>query len=755
MGEPERLKLDLLGRFALTEDGTRARQIRISAPKGRALLAYCAMRRGQGVSRDTLATLLWGDRYDKQARQSLRQCLLRLRANLGARADLVVLDGDEVTLRTDAVVVDAIEFTALAESNELADLERAAALYRGPFLADVILDVEAFDEWARSEQERLEAIATRVFAACAERHDSLRHGRQAVDAAEKLVALDPLREDYQRRQLTLYARYRGREAALAHAKALVGLLKRELDAEPEPATRALIDDIKRGAIAPQESLANRASAEGPTGVSEPSASMTGRPLAPRAAAFLASRVGMSSLALAGALAMVAIALFGREWSKPPDPPAPSIAIAPAEKATTDESWRPPSVLPGAAVDQAAFAARGLIPLAVLPFRTYGDDGTDQEIAEQITDDLINDLSRTPSLRVISGHTSRLYGGRPIDVAAIGAELGVRYVIAGGVRTEGELLRINVDLVDTANRLHAWSDRFERAKADRFAMLNEITRGLARRLQFEIADVEARRTAPGSSEPATINLAAKGWTAIWRGHSLGSMAEAEVVFEELLKKDPDNPSGLIGLASFHLIAAGNLFVSDRDRYLARAEQLLVRAREKYPNSSLVHYNTGLLHKLRGKADAALSHFTKSLELYPSHAPSHAQIGSTLIRLDRPGEALDHIRYAIRLSPKDPGLPVWTRFAGQAELERGHDEAALEWFRQSVVLGPTQPWTHAALASVRALNGDMGAAIAHVADIRKFAPWAVDQMKEDIARRSAKPSRPSRFWDGLQKALAASP
>jgi DNA-binding SARP family transcriptional activator len=404
MGEPERLKLDLLGRFALTEGGTRTGPIRISAPKGRALLAYCAMRRGQGVSRDTLATLLWGDRYDKQARQSLRQCLLRLRANLGARADLVVLDGDEVALRADAVAVDALAFTTLAESHELADLERAAALYRGPFLADVTLEVEAFDEWARSERERLEAIAARVFAVCAERHDSLRHGRQAIDAAEKLVALDPLREDYQRRLLTLYARYRGREAALAHAKALAGLLKREVNADPEPATRALVDDIKRGAIGLQENAATRASPAGPTGVpvSELSASMPGRALAPRAAAFLASRVGMSSLAVAGVLAMLALALFGREWSRPADAPTPSIAIAPAEKAATDESWRPPNVIPGVAVDQAAFAARGLIPLIVLPFRTYGDHASDQVIAEQITDDLINDLSRTPSLRVISG-----------------------------------------------------------------------------------------------------------------------------------------------------------------------------------------------------------------------------------------------------------------------------------------------------------------------------------------------------------------
>jgi DNA-binding SARP family transcriptional activator len=242
-----RMILNLLGRFGISERGT-SHPVRISTHKGRGLLAYCAMQQGRGVSRDFLATLLWGDRFDKHARQSLRQCLLTLRTELGEMAELLVVEGDEVRLRTEYVFVDADAFAALADASELPDLERAAGLYRGQFVADLAIQVEPFDEWVQAERTRLDAIAARVLNTCAERFEVLGRSAEAIEAAERLVALDPLREDHQRRLLVMYARYRGREAALVHARVLTGLLNKELDADPDPETIGLIETIKNGAI---------------------------------------------------------------------------------------------------------------------------------------------------------------------------------------------------------------------------------------------------------------------------------------------------------------------------------------------------------------------------------------------------------------------------------------------------------------------------------------------------------------------------
>jgi DNA-binding SARP family transcriptional activator len=170
MRRPGNIKLELLGGFAINVAGNPPTPIWISSKKGRALLAYLAMHPQHSGGREQLATLLWGDRLDKQARQSLRQCLRWLRREL-ARTEPALLysDGDKIGLQTQFLTVDADEFAALARSAESSELERAADLYRGEFLAGCDLDMEAFADWVRAERSRLQAMAAQVFVQCAER----------------------------------------------------------------------------------------------------------------------------------------------------------------------------------------------------------------------------------------------------------------------------------------------------------------------------------------------------------------------------------------------------------------------------------------------------------------------------------------------------------------------------------------------------------------------------------------------------------
>ncbi|HEV8695176.1 MAG TPA: SUMF1/EgtB/PvdO family nonheme iron enzyme, partial [Lysobacter sp.] len=157
-----RVRLHLLGGFAAVPDGTPDKPLSISSRKSRALLAYLAMQREAKSTREQLARLLWGSRFDKQAHQSLRQGLLSLRNRLEPVAPgLLVLDGELVGLDAELVSTDAREFEAVAE--EGCDLDRALRLYRGEFLAGFRLDGEPFDGWVRGERARLAAIATRLL----------------------------------------------------------------------------------------------------------------------------------------------------------------------------------------------------------------------------------------------------------------------------------------------------------------------------------------------------------------------------------------------------------------------------------------------------------------------------------------------------------------------------------------------------------------------------------------------------------------
>jgi DNA-binding SARP family transcriptional activator len=158
------IALRLLGRFAVSVDGQPP--LRFSARKSCALLAYLALRPDRRADRERLATLLWGDRSDELARQNLRQCLVSLRRDLPPVAsNLLAIDGHSIGLRSRHLSVDVHELAALADATDLCRLERALDLYRGPFLADLGIETEAFEEWARTERARIEAIAAPTWRA--------------------------------------------------------------------------------------------------------------------------------------------------------------------------------------------------------------------------------------------------------------------------------------------------------------------------------------------------------------------------------------------------------------------------------------------------------------------------------------------------------------------------------------------------------------------------------------------------------------
>ena len=103
-------------------------------------------------------------------------------------------------------------------------------------MATLNLDIDNFREWARGERHRIAGLAALAFENLAGERDAAGDGRGAVAAAERLVAIEPLREDWQRLLIGLHARHLGRASAIGRARELTALLKRDLDIEPEPAT---------------------------------------------------------------------------------------------------------------------------------------------------------------------------------------------------------------------------------------------------------------------------------------------------------------------------------------------------------------------------------------------------------------------------------------------------------------------------------------------------------------------------------------
>ncbi|HEY3148745.1 MAG TPA: BTAD domain-containing putative transcriptional regulator, partial [Dongiaceae bacterium] len=223
----------MLGGFELRGSG--GRDLTPSGKKLRALVAVLALARGTGWSRERLMTLLWGDRDEEQARGSLRQALAELRRTLGEHA--ILADRETVVLDPGTLHVDAVEFAALSAAGSW---EEAAALYGGDLLDGVSLPDAGFADWLVVERTRLHDMAVRALAHLLETQS----GEAALTTAQRLLELDPTREDTHRALMRLYVLHGDRAQALRQYQLCRDLLWRGLSVKPEPETERLFQEIK-------------------------------------------------------------------------------------------------------------------------------------------------------------------------------------------------------------------------------------------------------------------------------------------------------------------------------------------------------------------------------------------------------------------------------------------------------------------------------------------------------------------------------
>jgi class 3 adenylate cyclase len=233
------LSLTLLGRFRLAGP---LGDIDVGSRKLCALLAFLACTAPEPQGRERLMTLLWGSHFEAQAKQNLRQALSRLRKLLGA--DVLESDGEAVWLKPSAVVSDVGRFEGLIREGGRAALDEAADLYAGRLIDDVAVSEEVWTEWLSGERERLQELALGAMIGLGEQELVAGRADHALKAGRRAVALNTMREDAHRLIVRALAATGRRAEALKHYQDLVALLRHELNAEPDAATRSLVAALR-------------------------------------------------------------------------------------------------------------------------------------------------------------------------------------------------------------------------------------------------------------------------------------------------------------------------------------------------------------------------------------------------------------------------------------------------------------------------------------------------------------------------------
>jgi len=314
-----------------------------------------------------------------------------------------------------------------------------------------------------------------------------------------------------------------------------------------------------------------------------------------------------------------------------------------------------------------------------------------------------------------------------------ADPAIRFVlIRGGARggitgclAYGPHERIDLDPGHALLRLEVWSHHFVESRAKWENLQDDVLR----RVTYAVY-IEALRRGGGDlsdqrNEPTVDQLIARGWARLLAGSDWVLFDEAGPAFREALRREPESATGMIGLAAFYVLAVSELKLA-REPYLAEAENLLRRALARHPYNHSVHYYLGIVHFLHGNMPAALQAFDQALEINPSFPPGYARRGRVLIMLQKYQEALDSIRYALRLN----GVTIvagWQLWAGLAELELAQDNEARQSLQKVVAALPQNPYVRASLAALHALSGEWPEARRQVETLRSRTPQLSDQQR----------------------------
>ena len=181
-------------------------------------------------------------------------------------------------------------------------------------------------------------------------------------------------------------------------------------------------------------------------------------------------------------------------------------------------------------------------VAVLPFVNLSGDANQEYFSDGLTEDILTELTRTGDLRVLARNTTFQYKGKAVDVTKLGRELGVRYVLEGSVRRDGENLRVTAQLIDAETGAHIWADKFDRKMADIFLVQDEIVGRIVGKIAGGLGAIEKTevssiaRKSPDQIQSYDLVLRAHDQMYLWTHESFGKARE---LLRQAIAVDPES------------------------------------------------------------------------------------------------------------------------------------------------------------------------------------------------------------------------
>ena len=338
-------------------------------------------------------------------------------------------------------------------------------------------------------------------------------------------------------------------------------------------------------------------------------------------------------------------------------------------------------------------------LAVLPFVNLSGDAHEDYFVDGLTEEMIAQLGQLqPSQLGVIARTSIVrYKGTKENVAQIGQELGVGYLLEGSVRRGGDRVRITAQLIRATEQTHLWAESYERPLTDVLNIQREIAEKITHSLSIQLLPAATNSTSP----PFNLESYDKYLLGL---HELGedtreSVNRAIQYFQEAIALDPKDARFYAALAAAY--DAATTYYSSPAEVMPRAKEAALQAVALDPNLGSAHVRLGYVRLFYDwDWPAAEREYRRALEINPSLPEAQLGYANYLATLGHFDEALSRVQQAYLFDPlalESRKEALWIYYFS------GRMPETVEQAQKTIELEPAAGLPHAMLAMAYAQMG----------------------------------------------------
>lgn len=290
-----------------------------------------------------------------------------------------------------------------------------------------------------------------------------------------------------------------------------------------------------------------------------------------------------------------------------------------------------------------------VSIAVLPFANQTGDPAKEYLSDGVTEEMINGLARAEGgkVKIIARTSAMSFKSTGKSVAEIAKELGVEYVLEGGVKAQGNRLHVTAELIRGDNQTYVWADSFDGDSRDILEFENHLTDAVARSLSLTLLAEKTPEHIPTSNEAHEAYLQGLYFLAQRSNPGLESALQS---FGTAVAKDPQYARAYAELAvTYNLLGQFGWMSTDQARSQARAAALQAIAADG--NLAEAHAALGFNSWFyEWNPRAGEDELREAIRLEPTNVDARHWYALVLMTDGRPAEAEQQMRAALALDPK---------------------------------------------------------------------------------------------------------